>query len=192
MIHTFHYICFLELATSFVNQRFVAILNQAHQFLCSERFEVGLQLAEHEFDRVVPGVNKRINRWNLDLLWRICHIVDVAELEPLHLCLRSLGPVDAQSVHEQDDLVVAVGSSQLLHVLEKLVGINGFRKDLTVLQTLLLGNSSQERQSRFVQLGHVHSHVLLRQGPLGLWHRLPGKHRLVDVDDSIAIILSPG
>ena len=170
----------------------MAVLDQAHQLLCSESFEVRLQLAEHQFDRVVPGVNKRISRWNLDLLWRICHVVDEPELEPFHLCLRLLGSVDAQSIHEQGDLVVSVGSSQLLQILEELVGINGFRKDLTVLQTLLLGNSSQERQSRFVQLGHVHSHVLLRQGPLGLGQRLPGEHRLVDVDDSIAIILSSG
>ena len=192
MIHTFHYICFLELAASFGDQRLVAVLDQAHQLPGSESFEVGLQLAEHEFDRVVPIANIEINLWSLDLLWRIWNIVDPAELQPPHVCLSSGAGVHAQVVHEQGDLGVAVVCSKIGEVLVELVPVHRPWKYLAVLQALLLGDASQERQGWLVQPCFVDPHVLFRQRPFCFWDCLSGEHRLVNVDNAIAIVPGPG
>lgn len=120
----------------------MAVLDEADQLLRPERLEVPLQLAEHQLDGVIP-IHKEVKKGMEYLLWCVLHVVDPAEAEPLHLLRHLLRLVDSEVVHEQADLVVGVGSSQLAQVVHHLVAVHGLLEDLAVFKALLLGDAGQ-------------------------------------------------
>ena len=68
----------------------------------------------------------------------------------------------------------------------------GLLKDLEVLRTLFLGHAGQQGEGRLVQHFRVHRHILFWQSPFCVRTRLPSKACLVDVYDSVAVVLGHG
>ena len=58
-----------------------------------------------------------------------------------------------------------------------------------VLEPIFLGNATEQCQSWFIQLGHIHRWVLSLSTPISIWDGLPREHRLVDVDDPVPLFL---
>ena len=98
----------------------------------------------------------------------------------------------AQLIHEQADLVIWISCPHFVQPFLELAHVHALVKDLPVLLALLLGDGAEQGQCRFVQPGLVHGHVLLGEAPLRVHHGLPGEARLVDVDDTAALIPGPG
>ena len=129
---------------------------------------------------------------NLYLLWLVGDIVDVSKVQPLHLLLRPVRRVSRQIVHEEAQPLSFVLRSQILTINLELVDVDRLGEDLEVLDALLFGDATQQGRGGLVQLVAVDSHVGLLVRPLGVGDGLPGEHRLVDVDNSEALVPGHG
>ena len=178
MINTAHNVLLLDFLDGFLDQRVVADLGEPDELPGSLRPEVPLDDAEDELDGVVVG--------------GVRDVVDEPELPLPHCCLGSFRCMSTEVVHEQADLLVAVGQPQTVYVFDELVHVDGELEDLEVLDSFFSGDAAQQGEGRLLEPGHVHGHVLAGQSPFCVAARLSCKTGLVDVDDTEAIVLRPG
>ena len=95
-------------------------------------------------------------------------------------------------VHEDTHFLLTSGRSQLGKVLLELLHIHRVLEHLEMLEAPLLGDTTEQRQCRLLQLGQVNGHVLLLQGPLCIRYRLPGHHRFIDINEPVTLVLGLG
>ena len=129
MINALNYVFFLQFFNCLSNQRFVIVLCQAHKLLGPQGLEVGLHLAEHEFDGIIfRGVR---------------NVVHEVEALLSHCFLGPLRCVRGQIVHEQTNLVLSRSGPKNCDVLYKFVYVHRLLEDLIVIGPLLLRYTSK-------------------------------------------------
>ena len=175
MLYTVNYLLFPHSLHGLRDQRLVAILREARQLSRTQLLELTLQLGKGELDRVPFGT--------------VAHIVHPPEAELSHLCLALVRDVAAELIHEEADLVVAAVLAQPLEPLLELLDVHRLLEDPEVLLAFLFRDGRQQSQGRLIQLSIVDQDILLRQSPLQVRHRLPRKHRFVQVHDPESIVL---
>lgn len=174
MVDALIHIFLLHTLNSLSYHVFVADGGQAHELPRPQGLELPLDHAEHHLDRVVVRL--------------VGEVVDEAELEPLHLCLRSLCRVRREVVHEQGDLLLLILGPQVAAVVLELLDIDRLLEDLVMFYSSLLRNAAQQRQGWLLQLICVHSHVAILVRPFAVRTGLASEHGLIDVDDAEAVV----
>ena len=96
-----------------------------------------------------------------------------------------------QVIHEQADLGITVGGSELLQVLLELLAIHRLWELDEQLLALLSRNARQDSHGGLIDPGLVDRHVLVGQAVLGPGNRAPGEHGLIEVDDTVAVAPGP-
>ena len=91
-------------------------------------------------------------------------------------------------VHEEADLAVAVHLPELREVLLELRDVHRLREHHEELLPFLLRNAREQRHCWLVRLGLVDVQVLRGQAVFRLRQGRLGEHRLVDVDDPVAVL----
>ena len=127
MVNTIHYILFLRLRDGAMDQRLVAGLQLTGEFSRPQRAEAPLVEAEDRFYRVP--------------IRAVHHVEDPTEAELPHVLLSFVRRVDAEIVHEDANLVVAVVLAQLLQVFLESWDVKRLVLQLVVFLATLLGNA---------------------------------------------------
>ena len=109
-----------------LDQRLVAVLDQACQLLCPQGPELLLDLAEDELDRVV--------------FRSIGQIVDVPDAEFPHIPLRLFRRVHREVVHKEAEFLTRVRLHKLREVLLELLRVDGLLVDVEQLVASLLAD----------------------------------------------------